>query len=1670
VLTQAGANFVNAGNALPQYVLTASDGSLTADAQATPGVKYANQAPTVTDALTITYTENDANTPISLTGGNLTIADTDGNGNLQGAKVLLGNLQGDETLQSNLITGPGVMTVNGAAINFTVDISTVDAKQVATITFTGTASIQNYEALLNALQFAVYGDNPHTAPRTVDISVQDTGSAGQNGTDAAWSTVAHTDVTVVNVNDAPTLTVTAATVTEHAAATGTVAANYSAADVDSPTLTVTFKDGTTTSQYYTIDSTSHTVVLTQAGADFVNAGNALPKIELSVTDGALATPGSATPIVTYVNQAPTITHGTSATTEAITYIENNGNTPIALTGGDLVIKDTDSNGTLQAASIKLTNFQVGDVFSSSYLTTGTVSTSGSFTMADGKVITFTSASSTVSGQAVTTVSLAGTATIQDYQDLLNSIKFSAPGDNPTVAARSVDITVTDTGSGTAAAVTSTLVHTDVTVQAVNDAPTVVDSNTSFVSGNSPKSVVGSTFSISDLDDTTLTKVVVKIANVVAGDVITFGAHDGITITASGSIDSHTLTYTLTSSTGGLATIAAYNTAVSNILFSTSGATSGTRTVTVDVTDAGGHTVPVTTATGSATNTITVLTAADSVVSGNEDAPSIAVSWSTFGVSSTADSTLGIKFTSLAGGGTLQYFNTATNQWTAVDVSAGKVFHSTDSLRFVPTANQSGDNTVAGTGVGNNAHDYAKLSFVSVDSDLPGVSSPVQVVTVDVHAVADLPTLTVTTPSISSSGLTETVWTLNPSSSSNPLGTNGQGITGSDLVTAFNNAVSNTKASTAAHTVTDFNSFVTGAASTGTYDTVAGTATKASGLVYLTAGTTYTFSGTADDSFAVVVGGKVVATEVWSAGSAISGSFTPTVSGYYTLDLYHYNQNGPGSYDLKVAVGSGAATELSASGLTMYTNTTDALNHGVTLTANGSNLYSATSINHGLENGAAIKLSTISTTFVDMDGSEKHVVNLSGLAQGTKISDGTTTLTADATGILDITSLVENKTVSLTLIAPTNYVGTMHLTVSATATENSNSSSASAPQQTFDVIVDQINFAPTIDLDADNRTATGNDYAIAYATSGTPVSIADTDVSIADTQGSGTLSGATIVLNSATAHDTLAAGTLPSGITASAVVTSGSTMTITLSGTASLADYQTAIKAITYSNDGYDSNASTGSTRTVSVTVDDGSLASNHVSATATTTITVAAETYASVDGKAGTDALTTTNANTVAVGDVTGAQILTKGLNYNLAFIIDTSGSMSDNTINKIISQLKLVFDTLQTNLSGTGAGTVNIHLESFSSTVKSTTDVSFSSTTSATDAIATLKAALTNFSSGGNTDYQAAFNSAIDFFNSKPTVGYSNVTYFVTDGNPNEYTNSNGQTVSSNNDTAVYNATSSTFNSLAAKSNVYAYGLGSDVDTTTLKLYDSDHVVTSNLAAKNLAASITSELVAVPAGGDTITGGTGNDILFGDTITFTNSSGGYSEGVTALKAYVAYKTDATTVSDLTMHEYVTDHQSEFTANSAGTSSTNVLTVASTQGGNDTLMGGDGNDIIFGQAGNDTIIGGKGNDTLWGGSGADTFVWKAGDVGNDNIMDFNKSEGDRIDLSDLLPNATVSNITDYLKVTADTTGSGATLSINTAGKIATAAADVTIHVNSWSNDTINSLVAGADPTIKLHHS
>ena len=105
--------------------------------------------------------------------------------------------------------------------------------------------------------------------------------------------------------------------------------------------------------------------------------------------------------------------------------------------------------------------------------------------------------------------------------------------------------------------------------------------------------------------------------------------------------------------------------------------------------------------------------------------------------------------------------------------------------------------------------------------------------------------------------------------------------------------------------------------------------------------------------------------------------------------------------------------------------------------------------------------------------------------------------------------------------------------------------------------------PRLDLDANDSTAPGADAHFTFTEGGAAIPIVDTDLSVGNPAGD--VVGATVTLTNAKADDTFIIGTLPSGITATIGAGGAGTITVTLTGNGTAAQYSDAIKAISFRN-------------------------------------------------------------------------------------------------------------------------------------------------------------------------------------------------------------------------------------------------------------------------------------------------------------------------------------------------------------------------------------------------------------------------------------------------------------------------------------------------------------------------
>ncbi|WP_454833613.1 retention module-containing protein [Pseudomonas lini] len=1108
--------------------------------------------------------------------------------------------------------------------------------------------------------------------------------------------------------------------------------------------------------------------------------------------------------------------------------------------------------------------------------------------------------------------------------------------------------------------------------------TAANYNVTFTEGTTGQGVsIGDTdLSITDPDSTMLTGATIVLTNRQPGDALNLGnSVNGITINA----NSQDGTVTLTLS--GNATLADYMQQIKNISFTNSSEDPSTvpRIITVTVTDGSNY-------SNTATTTVNVVavndapTAAPVNVTGTEDTPLI-LGWSTFGISDVDSpaTNLGVKITQLPGEGKLQYLDGATwkdvanNQtFSKADIDAGK-------LRFTPDANESGIDGYGGSGVGNKQADYAQIKFQPTDGQLLGNTGTVKI---DITPVADAPSLSVADNSVKSTGLVKEVWT-----GLSGLGTDGSGAASGTLKSVIDGAGTPNSSST-----------VTNVQSNGSV--TAGTASKTSGLIYLEAGKTYTFSGTGDDSLLVTIGGKNVAATTWGAGANLNGSFTPTTSGYYTLDIYHHNQNGPGSYDVNLSVNGGAAVDLSSAGVPLYTGMADLAASGVTVSdlhgTNGEGYYDGYKLNEGAE-GTNVHLSAIKTALTDTDGSESLSVKISGIPAGSVLTDGAGhTFTASSTnGEANVTGW---NLGTLTVTPPPYYNGQFTLTVTSTSTEalgGSAPSTAQIPVTVYPAIYNAV----TATAADDTITGTdGNDIMVADI--GGLTVVPGTNYNIAFmVDSSGSMSASSI--NAAKDSLTAVFNTLKQSM-------GGNSGTVNIF----LVDFDTQVN------------------KSVSVNLNDPN---------ALTLLKSVLDSMSSGGGTNYEDVFKTT-ANWFQSADAmanTGA----KNLTYFITDGKPTYYQGGEQTNPTLFGNVRLddVITTTNYKLGQTYSGYLDsTHYLTIDSAGNVTLQTQKNSGRWNSDELGTLHAE-------GNGTYELSYR----------------------DG-----------TGSSTDSTAINNSTSS-FTLLSNVSTVEAIGLNKDVTLGDLKPYDSDQTPQTNIDPKDLANSIIGHTEATMPGADTVNGGDGNDLLFGDLVSFNGVAG---EGYQAMQAFVAQQTnvDVSKVTTSNVHQYITEHYTEFDVSGAHDGNDTLLGGAGNdilfgQGGNDLLDGGKGNDILLGGSGNDSLIGGQGNDILIGGSGADTFIWKAGDTGSDVIKDFKASEGDRIDLRDLLQGETGSTIDNFLKIT--TVDGVSSLQVSSGGKFngadaAAATPDVTIKLegNNWSSASINSLIAGSDPTIKIDHN
>ena len=252
------------------------------------------------------------------------------------------------------------------------------------------------------------------------------------------------------------------------------------------------------------------------------------------------------------------------------------------------------------------------------------------------------------------------------------------------------------------------------------------------------------------------------------------------------------------------------------------------------------------------------------------------------------------------------------------------------------------------------------------------------------------------------------------------------------------------------------------------------------------------------------------------------------------------------------------------------------------------------------------------------------------------STGTLTLTGTAT-----VAQYQAALRSITYTNSSDNPSTATRTVSFTVTDGALTSTAA----TRNIAITAVNDAPVVTTSGGSSSFTENGSAVAV----------DSGLTVSDVD-STNLHGATVRItgNYSNGQDLLSF-TNQNGISGS---WNASTGTLTLSGTATVAQYQTALRSITYSNSS--ENPST-TARTVSFTVTDSSSAASN---TATRTVGVTAINDAPVitSNGGGASASISVSENSTAVTTVTATDVDSSNLVYSISGGADASRFTIDGT------------------------------------------------------------------------------------------------------------------------------------------------------------------------------------------------------------------------------------------------------------------------------------------------------------------------------------------------------------------------------------------------------------------------
>ncbi|MBF0182198.1 MAG: DUF4347 domain-containing protein, partial [Magnetococcales bacterium] len=1050
--------------------------------------------------------------------------------------AIYGLTSGNGTWQYN--TGSG--WVNIGAVNATSALLLRDTDSVRFIP-------NAIKATTGSLSFYVWDRTSGTFGTKVDVSTR--------GGTTAFSTTGETaSVTTTEINDTPTLTVGGSfTFTEGGAATP-VRSTLTLSDIDdlniagaTVRITANYASGEDVLGFVnqsgitgSWDAGTGTLTLTGT-ATKAQYQTALRSITYQNTN--TAHPSVASRTVTF-----TITDGNSDGTGAgaLTATSNrtiaiaavNDAPTLSTTASALSVTEGD------AAAVVDSGLTMADVDDAN-ISGATVRITGNY-LSSEDILTFTNQLGITGSWNAGTgqLTLTGTASKADYQTALRSITYQNTNlNNPSVLSRTVTFTITDansTGEG-AGALTASATR-NITVAAINDAPTSSATVAALsYAEDSGALAVDNGFSLADVDDANIAGATVQItANYFSSeDVLSFTNQAGIT----GSWNAATGTLTLT----GTATKAQYQTALRSIGYTNTNSespTQATRTVTFIVTD--------TNSNGQGSGALSVTSSRDIVVTAVNDAPGVATTAAPLAVAESDAATI------LDGGISLTDVDDANIAGATVQIT-GNFITSEDILSFTDQAGITGSwNAATGTltlsGTASKAAYQAALrsiTYQNTNSDNPSVAT--RTVTFSVTdtnsngegtgALTTTATRDIAIAAVNDApGVTATVAPLAVTEGDAATILDG-GISLADVDDA-NIAGATIQITGNFITSEDILSFTDQAGITGSWNAATGTLTlsgTASKAAYQTALRSITYQNTNSDNPSVAT--RTVTFSVTDTNSNGEGTGALTTTATRDIAIAAVN-DAPGvtATVAPLAVTEGDAATILDGGISLA-DVDDANIAGATIQITGNFITSEDIL-----------------SFTDQAG----ITGSWNAATGALTLSGTASKAAYQAALRSITYQNTNS--------DNPSVATRTVTFSVTDTNsNGEGTGALTTTATRDIAIAAVNDAPGV-------TATVAPLAV---TEGDAATILDGGISLADVDDAN-IAGATIQItgNFITSEDVLSF-TDQAGITGSWNAATG---TLTLSGTASKAAYQAALRSITYQNTNSD-NPSVA-TRTVTFSVTD----------------------------------------------------------------------------------------------------------------------------------------------------------------------------------------------------------------------------------------------------------------------------------------------------------------------------------------------------------------------------------------------------------------------------------------------------------------------------------------------------